>query len=217
MKGIMLSAKKKINKMLKKHPDWDKNDSIREKLTKLFYEKVGNSYPSDEMDKKYKEGEKRYSKKIPPGYEDNSKDEKRFGDYIGWCQIIDKTKKVNKPIVFITDDKKEDWWWIVKGKTVGPRFELRKELKENVDVLFHMYDSMNFLKYSSKYLDQELDEEAVDEIEEMIKIIIEKDVSVNQPLEAEGLAQNVGSGDVSNILDENIGKSETSLEKNNIL
>lgn len=213
MKRIMQSAKNQIKKKLKNHPDWGKIDPIREKLTELFDGKVGNSYLPDELNKRYEEGEGRYSKKIPPGYKDSKKAENRFGDYLGWIQIIDKAKSDKKPIIFITDDKEEDWWWIVKGEIVGPRFELRKELKESADVLFYMYDSTNFLKYSSEYLDQEFDKKAADEIEEVIKkSYIKKDAPINQPLEAEGLAQNVGSGDVLNIINEDVGISGTSSE-----
>ncbi|WP_204277464.1 PIN-like domain-containing protein, partial [Escherichia coli] len=64
-----------------------------------------------------KEGEDRYAKKIPPGYKDAKKDAGEFdkyGDLIIWKDMIGKAKADKRPILFISDDAKEDWWWIHK-------------------------------------------------------------------------------------------------------
>lgn len=87
-------------------------------------DKVGGPYPLDKKKEAFEQGRKRYEKHIPPGYKDeeknnkkgqgkeqgNSNEERRFGDLIVWVQILDKAEETGKPIVFVTDDRKEDWW-----------------------------------------------------------------------------------------------------------
>lgn len=155
-----------INKTEKHHPDWFNNDTILDKLDKLFIGNVGDGYPEEKLNEIYKEGEKRYANCIPPGYKDEFKndDERKYGDFILWCQIIDKAKESNKPIIFITRDKKEDWWWKQSGNTIGPRYELKKEILDKAKIDFHMYDSERFLKYAFEYYKQSVDEDVLEEI-----------------------------------------------------
>lgn len=146
-----VEVKKEINKYKEKHPKWTEKDSILEEVSKLFKDKIGDNYNEQKLDEIKREGEKRYSKDIPPGYKDGSKVEaRRFGDLIGWFQVIDKAKEAEKPILFITDERKDDWWRKVRGKTIGPRHELIKEMKEKTGQNFHMYTFENFLEYAKK-------------------------------------------------------------------
>jgi hypothetical protein len=59
-------------------------------------------------------------------------------------------------VLFVTDDAKEDWWWMVSSggiKTLGPRPELVREIMERADVRrFWMYNSERFLQFASKEL-----------------------------------------------------------------
>src|SRR3989338_5382621 len=102
-----------INKNEKAHPDWFNKDTIVDELNKLLKGSIGEEYSKKKLTEIYREGKERYSNNIPPGYEDapNKDDERRYGDLILWYQIIDKAKNSKKPIIFITRDKKEDWWW----------------------------------------------------------------------------------------------------------
>jgi len=82
------------------YPDLLKFDGFLERITNLFDGKVGDPYSEEEIQKKYKEGEKRFKDKIPPGYMDehgkNKKDfPEKYGDILVWlvlpyllCQII---------------------------------------------------------------------------------------------------------------------------------
>jgi hypothetical protein len=75
-----------------------------------------------------------------------------FGDAIIWFQILDyaKSQPQKKPIIFVTDDAKGDWWWIQSGKKWGARPELIAEMRE-VGVEFHMYDSSSFMEEAAKH------------------------------------------------------------------
>jgi hypothetical protein len=158
-----------IDKNERKHPDWFTKDSILSELNNIFKENIGKEYSEDKLKEIYEKGEIRYSKLIPPGYEDEStkKDEKKYGDLIIWYQIIEKAKEIKKPIIFVTRDKKEDWWWKQSGNTIGPRYELKKEIFDEAKINFHMYDSERFLEYAYKYYNETIDKSILDEIKKI--------------------------------------------------
>ena len=65
---------------------------------------------------------------------------------------MDKAKELKKPIIFVTDEQKEDWWWKISDHTIGPRYELKKEIKEYANVGFHMYKTDEFMKFAGEFL-----------------------------------------------------------------
>jgi len=121
------SIRAELENKKKTHPNWTTRDEIKERIDVLFYEKVGEPYPQERLEDIYKRGELRYSLKIPPGYEDRTEKKelpyRKFGDLILWLQLIDKAKHIHKPIIFVTDDTKKDWW----SKDGTPRSELIQE------------------------------------------------------------------------------------------
>ncbi|MFD3259743.1 PIN-like domain-containing protein [Paenibacillus lentus] len=159
-----------------KHPDFFKSDSILETLTEVFTNNVGNEYDQQKLDQIYQEGEKRYKDKYPPGYEDEAdkKGKKKYynnlvildmyGDLIIWNQIIDKAIELNKAVIFITGDNKEDWWQKIRGRTIGPRVELLNEFQTKVNLQFHMYQPEKFIEYAQNYLNQQINTKAINEI-----------------------------------------------------
>ena len=158
-----------LEKAEKNHPDLFENDTIRDELTTLLTGKIGPAYDSQRLDEIYKIGLTRYSRHIPPGFNDEKKGTpEKFGDLIIWMQIIDKAKETHKPIILISDDKKDDWWWVVKGKTIGPRPQLIEELKNEADVQFLMYSADRFMQYAQEHLKNKLkvDQTAIDEVRE---------------------------------------------------
>lgn len=152
------------------------DDDILAKIQELFENKVGDEYNEEDLGKLYKEGEYRFTNKIPPGYKDlNKKDDascdtRKYGDFIVWKQIIDKSKEINQGIILVTDDRKEDWWTRFKGKTVSPRPELTKEFTIATDQSFHMYQSDRFLEFARDYLNETISANAIEEIRELRRL-----------------------------------------------
>jgi RNA polymerase sigma factor (sigma-70 family) len=143
-------------------------DEVKDRITKLFSERVGSPYDYKKLEILNKEAEERFDKKTPPGYEDKKKDgDGKFGDYILWSQIIDYAKELNKPILFITSDRKKDWWLINEGQTIGPRPELINEIWDKGGTSFYMYNIEQFMEYSRIYLKTEVKQDAIDEIKAM--------------------------------------------------
>lgn len=156
-------------------PDLSRQDDIRDILTTHLSGKVGPPYSPKRLLEIYEIGEKRYKSKIPPGYRDNNKEgemrygnltiKEKFGDLISWYQIIDRAKETQKPIIFVTDEKKEDWWWKAKDdKTIGPRPELITEMKAEANVSFYMYNSERFIERVQHYFKVEVTRGILDEI-----------------------------------------------------
>ncbi|PCJ31036.1 MAG: hypothetical protein COA90_07590 [Gammaproteobacteria bacterium] len=150
------------------------DDDIKRDISELFEQKVSPAYSGKELLSIAEEGVLRYKDKIPPGFMDDSKNSdsdsisakmKKYGDLILWYQIIDIAKTKGKNIIFVTDDKKEDWWEIFKGKTIGARPELIKEFKEKTDFEILIYQINPFLKHVTSYLQETVSQESVREIQ----------------------------------------------------
>ena len=134
------------------HPTQAISEAL-DRLTDLLNGHVGEKWSSDKLKYLKKEGEERYNNKIPPGYRDSNKGDEQYGKYgdlIIWKDMIAKAKEEARPVIFISDDAKEDWWWIHRGKKLGPRPELIQEFKECTDQTFHIYQLPQFLRIAAK-------------------------------------------------------------------
>jgi hypothetical protein len=153
------------------HTNLKEHDDLRAALEDLFSDKVGKPYAAANLDKIHADGEKRYQKKIPPGYKDTNKDKdptRKYGDVVLWFQLKEYAKENRRPLILITDDKKEDWWQEHKGETIGPRPELIQEMKSESNVQFYMYQSDRFIEFGQKHLGLQ-GVQAVEEVREIRK------------------------------------------------
>lgn len=168
------SIKKNLDETKEKHPNLISDDIIRSKITELFHGRIGEPCSNSELETIYKEGESRYKENIPPGYKDNAKKGTsvrgnkliidKYGDLIIWFQIIEKAKKDKKPVIFITDDSKEDWWWIFKGQKIGPHPELILEFKTKTGMPYYMYSADRFLEYLKTNIGIDIRVETISEV-----------------------------------------------------
>lgn len=148
------SITKTLEKQALAHPDYSNGDEILQSITELFDGRVGSDFEEKDLEALYKEGEKRYANKIPPGYcdEKNKKDKGKrslYGDLVVWKQTIHHCKEQAKSLIFITDDHKPDWWDKVEGKHT-PRKELIKEFADSTVQNILIYDSSRFLEYAKR-------------------------------------------------------------------
>jgi len=179
----------------KAQPDLLANDILRDRLDELLAGKVGEPLNLADLKKTYEEGIERYTKSRPPGYQDRQKATKpekespsyfiddieikrEFGDLIIWRQIIAYASEEKlEYIIFVTDDNKEDWWWIVdsKGKkTIGPRPELVSELKAKANIsVFYIYNTERLLNYARQYQSITIEQESINQVED-IRIIAQE-------------------------------------------
>jgi len=65
-------------------------------------------------------------------------------------QLLDAVranKKDFSSVLFVTDDRKPDWWAMSGSKITGPRVELRQEIANAGSASFHMYTFSQFLEH----------------------------------------------------------------------
>lgn len=150
-----------------KHPTEELATSFQ-RVTELFAGRVGAKPTEERLAAIRKEGEERYAKKIPPGFEDAKKGGDggdKFGDLIIWKEMIHKAKAEQRPIIFVTDDGKSDWWHIHHGKKLGPHPFLVEEFLEATGQQFHIYELPQFLRHSAE-TGSAIQPEAVEQIAE---------------------------------------------------
>lgn len=136
------------------------------KVTELFTGKVGEKPSAERIVAIQKEGGDRYAKKIPPGFEDAKKAAEggdKFGDLVIWMEMIEKAKAEKRPIIFVTDDGKSDWWHIHRGRKIGPHPALIEEFLATTEQEFHIYELLQFLRYAA-VTGSEIKEESVRKI-----------------------------------------------------
>jgi len=162
----IIDIEQDLQKREQKHPDLIHQDNIRDTLTSLLDGKIGQPYAPERLRNICKEGEERYKRSLPPGYSDAAtKDsDKKYGDLILWFQIMDKIKEDKRPVLLITDDTKDDWWWKFNGQVIGPRPELIEELLAETKQVGYLYRSDQFMTYAEQYLKQQVNQHAIDEV-----------------------------------------------------
>lgn len=151
-----------------KIPISPKDDQIWSTLIDLFDGKVGPKPADADHAEMLQTAKDRFDKKIPPGYEDKDKQEpERYGDTVIWLQTIAHAKLVGKPVIFITDDAKEDWWYVIKGMTIHARPELVREFREQTDGLrISIYRPDQFLRFA-KNEGSDISEATIDEVSDV--------------------------------------------------
>jgi hypothetical protein len=143
-------------------------DEVWQVVDEVFDGKIGEPYPPDKKKSILQEGEKRYTQRVPPGYEDQEKGgEEQYGDLLVWFQILDKVEQDKKPLIFVTDDRKGDWWWIFDKLIIGPRPELIDEVQRRAGVLSYIYPPGRFIGEAQRFLGTKVSEEAIAEAQEL--------------------------------------------------
>ena len=141
-------------------------DPILEKITQIFDGCVGSSYSNEESAKIAEEGQHRYAEKIPPGFEDSEKGGwEQYGDLFIWYAIVEKANNEQRPIIFVTDDAKRDWWRKQNENRISPQPYLRAELYQKANQLLEMYNTFEFMDEARQRLSIKVDKKAVEEVQ----------------------------------------------------
>lgn len=170
-----------LSELDEKQMDVSDTDDIKRRVFEIFNDKIGKSFKTEELNKIFEEGDRRYTDNIPPGYNDKSKEGfymykdmrifKKYGDLLVWKQIIKKCVTDNiKYIILVTGDSKDDWWNVKRGKRIGPRRELLNELyfeAPSVE-MFHMYETSSFMQYAKEYLEVDIEQQSIDEAKDIL-------------------------------------------------
>lgn len=146
----------------------DHPDHIFDRISDLFLDRVGEGFTSEDYAKICEEGEDRYANKIPPGFRDAGKQNgNQYGDLIIWKEILRLGEVRECPLIFVTDDAKDDWWWIERGETQGPRVELVDEYWAASGKRVHFYEPLQFIRYAKERTQLPVSEDSLEEVREV--------------------------------------------------
>jgi len=164
-------AKESLENNKQHHPDLSSSDPLGDRISALLDGKVGPEFNSAKLVKIYEEAELRFRLLKPPGFKDAKGKEypDKYGDVVMWFQLIEYAKTQRKPIILVTDDRKDDWWQKDKGETVSPRPELINEIQNEARINFYMYPSEQFIKYARQFLKLDVHQTAIQEVESVRK------------------------------------------------
>jgi hypothetical protein len=138
-------------------------DPTRMAVEAIFDGRAGRAYTDDEYSAAVAEARARLTAQRPPGYLDKDKPEPdRYGDYLFWRQAVDRARHLRVPLIVLTDDEKEDWWWHFHGMTLGHEFF---EMSQGERLL--MYTTRRFIEEANRLAEAQppVSAEAVGEVE----------------------------------------------------
>ncbi len=156
LRSAVKKIEKNINDKRANHDVLLNVEELDNRIAELFDGRVSDEFSEDKLNEIYTKGKERYEKKIPPGFADkknkNENDKKSFyGDLIIWEHLIDISSDKDCDIIFVTDDRKEDWWEIVNGERRNPRLELYHEFSERTGHRILIYSLDMFVEYAALY------------------------------------------------------------------
>ena len=136
------------------HSTWLRGSNIEFQVEQHFASKVGDPLPDSLRADIPLIWQYRLDQNIPPGLKDHEKPEpNRYGDLIGWLQIIRHAVGRGRPVIMVTDDVKADDWFVLRnGVPSGPPPELARELYDEAGVELYMYTSEQFMRHANIYL-----------------------------------------------------------------
>jgi hypothetical protein len=164
--GTLEALRAEITSSIKELEGFISNDPVLTTVAEFFNERVGRPFTDEELKATVADGEERYKNELPPGFEDRRKptEQRRYGDLIVWRQTLKEVAENKRPVIFVTDDAKEDWWWRPRGKTLGPHPFLKAEIVAITQKPFHMYRPDRFITEAFVRLDQKAEERTVNEV-----------------------------------------------------
>ncbi|WP_148314181.1 PIN domain-containing protein [Sorangium cellulosum] len=125
---LLRSYKDAVDRVLDLVSEWNWNDPVSQMYAELF---VGDVVYDPEFDAGELAQDLAYRQqhKIPPGYKDAAKEDNNAGDLLIWHTILRLAKSRSKNVLFVSHDKKSDWWHRSDGRALYPRYELVDEFR----------------------------------------------------------------------------------------
>ena len=127
-------------------------DHVLISLSKILDGKTGGPFNETEEGELLAQYARRATAKTPPGYKDAGKPENAHGDFFVWEQLLRHAGSIDSPVLFVTNDAKEDWVRRQSGFIVGARPELIAEFTERCGQDFLLTQLGNFLRTAKEEL-----------------------------------------------------------------
>ena len=166
---------KRFQRTLQNQQDFLNNElsecTLQRQLSELLSPLLLEPFTEAEIATIEDEGFTRYQSAVPPGYKDAKKTSNTYGDLIIWKEIIKFAQANNTSVIFISRDVKEDWFYELHGRKLGPRIELLKEFHQNVpSKYFYIYTMDTFIRYANEHIvgDKLFSEQEMDSVTDML-------------------------------------------------
>ncbi|WP_141620092.1 PIN domain-containing protein [Myxococcus sp. AB036A] len=121
---------KAIDSLLKELKDWNWDDPVSKIYQDIFKTGIIRDLASADKESIATELEYRQIHSLPPGYKDQSKPDDGVGDLLIWNTILAAGKSHNNDAIFVSADRKSDWWVRTESSALYPRFELVEEYRQ---------------------------------------------------------------------------------------
>ncbi|MHA2335372.1 MAG: PIN-like domain-containing protein [Candidatus Hodarchaeales archaeon] len=143
----------KISELLDRIKNWNWNDPVSLMYRDLFTDTViidpQLDYEEIESDLEWRE-----IHRIGPGFKDSDKDFNKVGDLIIWETMLSIGRERKKSVVFVTNEKKSDWWLISQNRPLYIRYDLFYEFyRETEGQTIHIIDFKQFLELIGARMD----------------------------------------------------------------
>ncbi len=151
--------------------DVEKEDPVLAAIDALLStpDHIGTKPSDEELKKRVNESKIRYDQAIPPGYKDAKGPNRKpnpEGDYLIWSELLEYAGSIDRPLLFITNDEKEDWYLhSPDGKIRGPRPELRAEMAARTNKSYHQTTLKGFLRLAEQLLSIHVDQATIEQVE----------------------------------------------------
>lgn len=145
--------------------------TLHDRVAALYHGRIGSGPAEAELAELCQEGLKRFEAGRPPGFKDVEEKRKRgatdrevFGDFLIWNEILLFAENRKLPVIFVTEDAKDDWWLREDGKTIGPLPELRREFIGKVGQQVHFYRVQTFLEQAKERISASVSAKSVEDV-----------------------------------------------------
>lgn len=152
-----------VESLRKQHdlPPSGEGDTILAEFQELFEGRTGTVLCEQDLADAIAEAERRAEQRMPPGFRD-AKNSEPYGDYLIWRQtLIEAGVRKCDYLLFVTGDKKDDWYQIVRGRTIGAQPQLVREAHRECGAQLVMCDATSFLFHARQYLEAEVSPETI--------------------------------------------------------
>ncbi|WP_338811973.1 PIN domain-containing protein [Bernardetia sp. Wsw4-3y2] len=155
---------------------WNWNDPVSNTYKEIFTPDI-----VIEMKKSQEDLEKdlkfRIEHKIPPGFKDSGKIDDGVGDLIVWQTVLEIGKDKNMNVILVSNDQKNDWYYIQDKTGLYPRFELFDEFRR-----FTNGNSIAMINFPQLLKMYNASEDIVDEVENSIRELQEHKQNISEIL-----------------------------------
>jgi hypothetical protein len=158
---------------------WNWNDPISKLYKDLFTTDIIVECKKD-REEIIKDLNFRIENRIAPGFKDEKKADNGIGDLIIWQTILEIGKEKKQDLIFVTNEKKNDWFHIQERTALYPKYELYDEFRRFTDG--HSIAIISFVEFLSlqeakgdtikQVIEQAVSQEESDDLRDKIKQII---------------------------------------------